>query len=334
MSLGGVFIQEVMICFNPRPPKRTLCPPSACCVDARPSLVSIHVLRRGRCITSSHVPPIQLYGVSIHVLRRGRCVFGGIVVLRHYAICFNPRPPKRTLCLTYSCPSLSLNKFQSTSSEEDVVSPIQWYFTSTRLRFNPRPPKRTLCLYSNPAAAADAMFQSTSSEEDVVSNVKWVITSIPKVSIHVLRRGRCVYLSLPVCSAVCCFNPRPPKRTLCLLVFTEPCVCGVFQSTSSEEDVVSTMGYESLRFLRVSIHVLRRGRYVRLRRYPGNQRSRFQSTSSEEDVVSRLAPGRVGLDPGFNPRPPKRTLCRTVSIIRGCIMCFNPRPPKRTLCLV
>ena len=38
--------------------------------------------------------------------------------------------------------------------------------------------------------------------------------------------------------------------------------------------------------------------------------------------------------PRFNPRPPKRTLCRIDGIVGSLAdLSFNPRPPKRTLCL-
>ena len=60
----------------------------------------------------------------------------------------------------------------------------------------------------------------------------------------------------------------------------------------------------------------------------------FQSTSSEEDVVSQNPIRCICLIQGFNPRPPKRTLCLLLSpCMFGIKDCFNPRPPKRTLCL-
>ena len=64
--------------------------------------------------------------------------------------------------------------------------------------------------------ASLAWFQSTSSEEDVVSNDRNKHGLAPYVSIHVLRRGRCV------------FGGIIQVQTL-----------QTFQSTSSEEDVVS-----------------------------------------------------------------------------------------------
>ena len=83
--------------------------------------------------------------------------------------------------------------FQSTSSEEDVVSTIEITYGTSSFSFNPRPPKRTLC----PGGEIPLI---------------WDIS----VSIHVLRRGRCVPIFIryirPILSS---FNPRPPKRTLC-----------------------------------------------------------------------------------------------------------------------
>ena len=107
-------------CFNPRPPKRTLCP------------------KRGFGLC-------RVADVSIHVLRRGRCV-GIKATNRLYA-----------------------SVFQSTSSEEDVVSIYRAGHLLRFFCFNPRPPKRTLCLY-----------------------IAQVIYCGSFVSIHVLRRGRCV----------------------------------------------------------------------------------------------------------------------------------------------
>ena len=62
------------------------------------------------------------------------------------------------------------------------------------------------------------MFQSTSSEEDVVSGMAYMYNGIlDYVSIHVLRRGRCVPTDSYGQWAIDGFNPRPPKRTLCLI---------------------------------------------------------------------------------------------------------------------
>ena len=59
----------------------------------------------------------------------------------------------------------------------------------------------------------------------------------------------------------------------------------------------------------------------------------FQSTSSEEDVVSNCASTPPYVFIGFNPRPPKRTLCREADGFQwDGTKRFNPRPPKRTLC--
>ena len=105
--------------FNPRPPKRTLCP-FYCMWEQAPYRVSIHVLRRGRCVFIRCLD-------SLHPLR------------------FNPRPPKRTLCPSWSPTRYASVMFQSTSSEEDVVSrPLHTAYTLP-CSFNPRPPKRTLC---------------------------------------------------------------------------------------------------------------------------------------------------------------------------------------------
>ena len=108
--------------------------------------------------------------------------------------------------------------FQSTSSEEDVVSNFPRAAARRNyLCFNPRPPKRTLC-------RRDLLLRW----EDLL------------VSIHVLRRGRCV--------AEFAAEMTPAQ---------------LFQSTSSEEDVVSCNALPTRHGL-----------------------AWFQSTSSEEDVVS------------------------------------------------
>ena len=59
------------------------------------------------------------------------------------------------------------------------------------------------------------VFQSTSSEEDVVSIERMIRDVFDNVSIHVLRRGRCVICILIHLTMSMSFNPRPPKRTLC-----------------------------------------------------------------------------------------------------------------------
>ena len=106
--------------------------------------------------------------VSIHVLRRGRCV------LPHFGHFLEPL------------------LFQSTSSEEDVVS------------------------YTEKTARSHIItFQSTSSEEDVVSRHGVPLHTLNPVSIHVLRRGRCVIRRFLRRQPRSSFNPRPPKRTLC-----------------------------------------------------------------------------------------------------------------------
>ena len=132
-------------------------------------LVSIHVLRRGRCVYFSWLSYFTDCFVSIHVLRRGRCV--------HI-------------------------HFQTT-----------WQIP----RFNPRPPKRTLCLIKQILllTALSVSIHVLRRGRCVISMLEW-ITDILGVSIHVLRRGRCVS-TINYISVICC----------------------VFQSTSSEEDVVS-----------------------------------------------------------------------------------------------
>ena len=88
---------------------------------------------------------------------------------------------------------------------------------------------------------------------------------MPTVSIHVLRRGRCVrakwrYIVIRLIQFQSTSSEEDVVSTTtplyCIFLYT-------FQSTSSEEDVVSNMlGYKNA--------------YLTL----------FQSTSSEEDVVS------------------------------------------------
>ena len=230
-----------MRCFNPRPPKRTLCPKwSSHCDKCAP--VSIHVLRRGRCVLNG---PVIV--TSVHQFQSTSSeedVVSGIevMILSTLTFCFNPRPPKRTLCQhTVSC-------------------------TVHTSSFNPRPPKRTLCLDQIKPSVKAKLFQSTSSEEDVVSGAATAHYDVMPldVSIHVLRRGRCVTLAIRQVAEYYSFNPRPPKRTLCpnfsLSIFSHLIR---FQSTSSEEDVVSFGQMEFIRHVDlVSIHVLRRGRCV------------------------------------------------------------------------
>ena len=178
--------------------------------------------------------------VSIHVLRRGRCVWFRSFHKFTCTKCFNPRPPKRTLCHESFLGSAADIQFQSTSSEEDVVSVYVWYkglkvkvFQSTS---------------SEEDVVSDAIvdstlspneFQSTSSEEDVVSQLLMhhlaimlfqSTSSEEDVVSNFMRAGG------PQRS---CFNPRPPKRTLC---------------PDGTRRTIS--------LLVVSIHVLRKGRCV------------------------------------------------------------------------
>ena len=179
--------------------------------------------------------------------------------------------------------------FQSTSSEEDVVS-RQTRASNWALRcFNPRPPKRTLCLEKGLAKyrgnsvsihvlrrgrcvqlttgihGNDMLFQSTSSEEDVVSSDFNFIRPTVIVSIHVLRRGRCVNHVVRLRQGLWCFNPRPPKRTLCLVFdFRGVGKCNVSIHVLRRGRCVLP-GNTSMRDgIIVSIHVLRRGRCVKI----------------------------------------------------------------------
>ena len=181
----------------------------------RQELVSIHVLRRGRCVLNSKgllmrscvfqstsseedvVSPLLTLDtitelvfqstsseedvVSHQVVMQPACLLNG----------FNPRPPKRTLCRGLPCRTAATT-FQSTSSEEDVVSIITYANKYHEPCFNPRPPKRTLCLCLKCNKPNKPVFQSTSSEEDVVSELDSAFVFSSVVSIHVLRRGRCV----------------------------------------------------------------------------------------------------------------------------------------------
>ena len=132
-----------MDCFNPRPPKRTLCP---------------------NRIWSQGVD----CDVSIHVLRRGRCV---------HSLQFHLRP---------------VIQFQSTSSEEDVVSPDLKIISSCSL-VSIHVLRRGRCVCLGSLFQYSLIFVSI----HVLRRGRCVLTE-PKpmnplpVSIHVLRRGRCV----------------------------------------------------------------------------------------------------------------------------------------------
>ena len=135
--------------------------------------VSIHVLRRGRCVVKSGSVGSLISGFQSTSSEED--VVSDMIIPRAIKLSgFNPRPPKRTLCLGGALTGAGDYMFQSTSSEEDVVS-----------------------ISTKPCVQSDFMFQSTSSEEDVVSGLKVVCR-------HSFQ----------------CFNPRPPKRTLC----PSPCV--------------------------------------------------------------------------------------------------------------
>ena len=157
-------------CFNPRPPKRTLCPSRQRCSRAHPD-VSIHVLRRGRCVFVRVVRKMTIGPVSIHVLRRGRCVILATAYdILAPVVSIHVLRRGRCVC-SVDVAGIAPIKFQSTSSEEDVVSNTRHGILLKMCCFNPRPPKRTLCL--------DCLEKCI---------------CIDPVSIHVLRRGRCVIL--------------------------------------------------------------------------------------------------------------------------------------------
>ena len=138
--------------------------------------------------------PYFIDGVSIHVLRRGRCVTYFLSRWITLALFQSTSSEEDVVS-----PLLQIGYkvhiwFQSTSSEEDVVSGCKIIHVWQLYGFNPRPPKRTLCLDKDTFDPLISMFQSTSSEEDVVSDGQIVRRWVGRyVSIHVLRRGRCVY---------------------------------------------------------------------------------------------------------------------------------------------
>ena len=156
-------------------------------------------------------------------------------------------------------------RFQSTSSEEDVVS----------------------CRHGLPAHTLSP-FQSTSSEEDVVSGTgNTPVLATDTVSIHVLRRGRCVYCQIIVTCIITCFNPRPPKRTLCRSSCSFDCLdISVSIHVLRRGRCVVYENKQQKSISLVSIHVLRRGRCVYMTFWICQRSQKFQSTSSEEDVVS------------------------------------------------
>ena len=73
MSISNQAVAFVSLCFNPRPPKRTLCP------------LKLSVLQRIQDSFNPRPPKRTLCRILAL-----RC--------RQLSSCFNPRPPKRTLC--------------------------------------------------------------------------------------------------------------------------------------------------------------------------------------------------------------------------------------------
>ena len=117
-SILALRCRQLSSCFNPRPPKRTLCLDTGCHYTL--------------LIRFNPRPP-----------KRTLC--RGLLRDRPQDCSFNPRPPKRTLCLLRAASVLLNSLFQSTSSEEDVVSTSIFAHPLPVSSFNPRPPKRTLC---------------------------------------------------------------------------------------------------------------------------------------------------------------------------------------------
>ena len=193
MSLIGTHYPSPCNCFNPRPPKRTLC------LAVDPCLANLQTCFNPR-------PP-----------KRTLCHSTKSFKAFHTSL-FQSTSSEEDVVSTCGVAQTEWIEFQSTSSEEDVVSFYHRHVYIFRLCFNPRPPKRTLCLWLHGDVDIEnvkvsihvlrrgrcvlftglpfmslTMFQSTSSEEDVVSQTRLLFY-------HHLG----------------CFNPRPPKRTLCL----------------------------------------------------------------------------------------------------------------------
>ena len=84
------------------------------------------------------------------------------------------------------------------------------------------------------------------------------------------------------------FNPRPPKRTLCLMSCAPPLKDQSFNPRPPKRTLCLFCAPVTIQLSVVSIHVLRRGRYVIILQKTSRHNQLFQSTSSEEDVVSAL----------------------------------------------
>ena len=182
-----------MWCFNPRPPKRTLCLDKAR-ADGTKTVVSIHVLRRGRCVS---------------------CCTLALTIGRVFQ---STSSEEDVVSRSHADHARYDKQFQSTSSEEDVVSAPSLDAASPINSFNPRPPKRTLCRRIVSWVQDFKRFNPRPPKRTLCLKEHGKLKTITQVSIHVLRRGRCV-------------NTRS--------TFVTP--FKTFQSTSSEEDVVSRL---------------------------------------------------------------------------------------------
>ena len=179
--------------------------------------------------------------------------------------------------------------------------------------FNPRPPKRTLCLTATVSARIKGEVSIHVLRRGRCVPAKKHAKSLSRVSIHVLRRGRCVEVCMGLTAFMNEFQSTSSEEDVVSSCWRANFHGLEFQSTSSEEDVVSTgIVDRTFNAINVSIHVLRRGRCVINTCSPDARRIKFQSTSSEEDVVSPCQYDTVSRTCGFNPRPPKRTLCQQI----------------------
>ena len=155
--------------------------------------VSIHVLRRGRCVDFTLCVELDRLLVSIHVLRRGRCVrvFKNLLSTRKGFQ--STSSEEDVVSIFHALYSVHIYLFQSTSSEEDVVSATVHRHPLDQECFNPRPPKRTLC--PTQPAKWSGLFDSFNPRppKRTLCPLLSVTTNLVRcVSIHVLRRGRCV----------------------------------------------------------------------------------------------------------------------------------------------